>query len=175
MTAELDRILKIKDAHKRAFAIGFQYIFKNQAQMNRSDIASAAGVHPSVITCILRGNEKKFPSLKTQHSISKVLNTNIDNIVSIGNRISSGQPVNFNFEVKPRHSDPEIQNFLDHFSSDLPDPGFNNLSTYEKELIKISRSFENNLEFLQNLFDMAGDLFVSYKARKIKVTLKNSH
>jgi transcriptional regulator with XRE-family HTH domain len=166
----MDRTLKIKDDHKRAFAVGFKFIFQNQAAMNRSDVAVAANVQPSAITYILRGYENRFPSKKAQNRIAEVFNTDMATIISIGQRIQSGQSVNFNFQQKPRHSDSEVQEFLDHF--DLQEPNLSDLSAYERELLKICRSFENNEKYLQDLFDMAGDLFVSYQSTKIKKLLK---
>lgn len=166
----MDKILKIKDDHKRAFAVGFKFIFQHQTAMNRSDVAIAADVQPSAITYILRGYEDRFPSKKAQNRIAEVFNTDVDAIVSIGRRIQSGQSANFIFQKKPRHSDPEVQEFLDHF--DLKEPNLSDLSIYEKELIKICRAFENNEKYLQDLFDIAGDIFVSYQSMKIKKLLK---
>lgn len=164
----MDKILKIKDNYKRAFALGFKYIFENQAKMNKSDLAIAANLHPPVITHIINGYENNFPGRKAQNQLAKVLGTDIDHIVAIGERIQNNQHVGVNFlaDKKPSHSDPDVQEFLEKFN--LKDPYLEDLSTYEKEILKMCRSLEKNNEYLQAIYDFIGDVFVAYQAEKAK-------
>ena len=71
-------------------------------------------------------------------------------------------------EPKPKHSDAKVQEFIDGFNLDCYAEGLDNLSAYEEEIIKICRSFKEDKEFMQDFYNFAGDLFVSYQARHQK-------
>lgn len=168
----MDAILKINDDHKRAFAVGFRYIFTNQTKMNRSEVALLAKVQPSTITYIMRGYEERFPSLKAQDRIARVFGADVYSVVEIGRKIQDGLPVDVTYrpEKKPRHSDPEVQEFIEHFN--LEEINLDGLSICEKEIIKLCRVFSEDEEILQDFFDFAGDLFVSFQSKKIKKIIK---
>jgi transcriptional regulator with XRE-family HTH domain len=169
----MDAIMKIKDDHKRAFALGFKFLFEKQKKMHQSAVALAANVPPAAITAIMRGYEERFPSLKAQDRISKVFNTDVYTLVDIGRKIQAGYRINAEYytkekEIQPKHSDPEVQAFIERFDLDGFGDGLNGLSTYEQQIIKICRSFKEDQEFLQDFYDFACDLFVSYQSKSLK-------
>jgi DNA-binding XRE family transcriptional regulator len=170
----MNEIMKIKDDHKRAFAFGFKYLFDAQRdKMNQFEFAKAADVAPATITNILKGYEDRFPGWKAQNLIASVFDTTVFNIVDIGKKIQAGAPVNHRDYLEdrgpvPKHSDKDVQDFLSRFNLSHYRKGLEYLSAYEEELVKISRSFNGDKRFLQDLYDMAVDLFVSYQSEVLK-------
>ncbi len=175
----MDAAMQIKDDHKRAFAIGFKFLFDQQEDMHQSAVASLAKVPPATITAVMRGHESRFPSLKAQSRISEVFGLDVYTVVEIGKKIQRGDSVDAAFYIKrkgvlPKHSDPDVQEFIDQFNFDRFSDDLSPLTIYEQQIIKICRSFEGDGEFMQDLYDFVCDLFVSYQARVLKKIKKDN-
>lgn len=83
--------MEIRDDHKRQFALGFEFCFLNQRELNQTGIAIAAGVDPGDISNIRRGNEGRFPGFKKQRKIAAVFNKEVHELVLKGREIEEGK------------------------------------------------------------------------------------
>ncbi len=89
---------EIKDELKRAFALGFEYLFERQSAESKKTLAAKAGVDSTALTYITRGPENKFPGYPVQVKIASFFGLDHHEVLRIGREIEAGRDVEIDID-----------------------------------------------------------------------------
>jgi hypothetical protein len=99
-------------------------------------------------------------------------------VVKLGQKIQAGFNVNIESyneftNQEPKHSNSKTQEVVERFNLNCSNNGLDKLSTYEQQLLRLFRSFKNDRELTQDLYDFVCDLFISHQSRSLKKIKRN--